>query len=93
MISIDEYLTTLKARKDTLQLQLTSVNTQMSTIRSHYEQSRGNFFFKESAHHKDHQLKKLQPTKEKLQKEILAVKAEIIRIQALKKQGVKMVNT
>ncbi len=93
MISIDEYLAQLKARKDSLQLQLTTVNTQMANIRAHYSQARSNFIFKPSPHAKDHQLKKLQPTKEKLQREILAVKTEITRIQALKKQGVKMVNT
>ncbi len=93
MMPIDEYLAQLKARKDTLQLELNSVNTQMSNIRARYEQSRSNFIFKESAYSKNSQLKKLQPTKEKLQKEILAVKTEITRIQALKKQGVTTVNT
>lgn len=91
MIPIDDYLAQLKARKDTLQLNLNNVNTQMSNIRAHYSQARSNFIFKPSPHAKDHQLKKLQPTKEKYQREILAVKSEITRIQALKKQGVKMI--
>jgi hypothetical protein len=91
MIPIDEYLARLKTQKDNWQLELDKVNTQMSTIRAHYEQSRSNLFFKQSAHSKDHQLKKLQPTKEKLQQEILAIRTEITRIQALKRQGVKMV--
>lgn len=50
MITIDEYLAQLKARKDTLQLEMTTVNTQMSTIRAHYQQSRSNWLFKQSAH-------------------------------------------
>ncbi len=93
MITTVEYLAQLKAHKDTLQIQLANVNTEMSNIRAHYEQSRANFFFKQSAHNKDYQLKKLQPTKEKLQKEILIVKTEIARVQALKKQGVTTVIT
>jgi hypothetical protein len=65
----------------------------MSNIRAHYSQARSNIIFKPSPHAKDHQLKKLQPTKEKYQREILAVKSEITRIQALKKQGVTMIKT
>ena len=91
-ISIEQYLANLDARKATLQLQLSQVNTQMSNIRAHYEQSRANFLFKQSPHTKDHQLKKLQPTKEKLQKEMLHVRAEIARVKALKKQGIQSIN-
>jgi hypothetical protein len=91
-ISIDEYLAQLKSRKDTLQLQLDGINTQMSNIRAHYQQSRSNFIFKETAYGKNSQLKSLQPTKEKLQREILAVKTELTRIQTLKRQGVTKVN-
>jgi len=87
MIPIDEYLAQLKDRRDTLQLELNGINTQMSNIRARYQQSRSNFIFKESAYGKNSQLKSLQPTKEKLQREILAVKTEITRIQTLKKQG------
>lgn len=47
-ISIEQYLANLDARKATLQLQLSQVNTQMSNIRAHYEQSRANFLFKQS---------------------------------------------
>jgi hypothetical protein len=93
MMSIDEYLAQLKARKDSLQPQLSNVNTQMINIWAHYSQARSNFIFKPSPHAEDHQLKKLQPIKEKLQREILDVKAEFARIQALKKQGEKMMNS
>jgi G:T/U-mismatch repair DNA glycosylase len=65
----------------------------MSNIRAHYEQSRHNLIFKESPFVKDLKLKQLQPAKEKLQREILAVKAEITRVQELKKQGIKMNGT
>lgn len=90
-ISIEQYLVNLDARKAALQLQLSQVNTQMSNIRAHYNQARANIIFKPSAHTKDHQLKKLQPTKEKLQTEILHVRAEIARAKALKKQGIQSI--
>jgi len=90
---IDEYLANLKTRKDTLQLQLNEINTKMSSIRAHYSQARSNWIFKPSPHAKDRELRKLQPTKEKLQAEIQAVRAEITRMQGLKKQGIKLVNT
>lgn len=91
VIPIDDYLTQMKNRKDSLQLELDGINLQMSTIRAHYQQSRANLLFKESAWNKDHQLKQLQPTKEKLQRQILGLRTEITRVQALKKQGVKSV--
>jgi thermostable 8-oxoguanine DNA glycosylase len=86
-VPIDEYLARLKARRDTLQLELSGLNTRMSNIRARYQQSRSNFIFKESAYVKNSELKSLQPSKEKLQREILATKTEISRAQTLKKQG------
>ena len=92
VLPIEEYLAQLKASRDALKLQLSNVNTQMSNIRAHYQQSRTNLFPGSSATWwKNHHLKQHQPRKEKLQGEILAVKTEIARIQALKKQGVKTV--
>lgn len=92
MIPIDAYLAQLDAQKQTLQLQLQAINTQMSNIRAHYSQARSNHFFKPSSHAKNHQLHKLQPDKEKLQAHIQAVRAEIIRVQALKKQGIQQIS-
>ena len=92
VLPIDERLAQLKDSRDALKLQLSNVNTQMSNIRAHYQQSRTNLFVGSGANwRKNHSLKQHQPRKEKLQGEILAVKREIARIQALKKQGVKTV--
>ena len=92
VLPIEEYLAQLKASRDALKLQLSNVNTQMSNIRAHYQQSRTNLFPGSGATWwKNHHLKQHQPRKEKLQGEILAVKTESARIQALKKQGVKTV--
>ena len=94
VLPIEEYLAQLKASRDALKLQLGDVNAQMSNFRAHYQQSRTNWLVgvdSTAKWRKNYYLKQHQPRKEKLQGEILAVKTEIARIQALKKQGVKTV--
>ena len=94
VLPIEECLAQLKASRDALKLQLSDVNAQMSNIRAHYQQSRTNWLVgvdSTAKWRKNYYLKQHQPSKEKLQGEILAVKTEIARIQALKKQGVKTV--
>lgn len=60
-------LAELKAQKQQLQLELKAINTQMANIRSNYSERQSNIFFKPSRHHKDAQLRKLEPQKQKLQ--------------------------
>ena len=87
MLPIDEYLADLNTRKQALQLQLDGINNQMANIRANYSQSRSNLVFRESTYHKNSQLRKLQPLKERLQTEIQTIRVEIARVQEAKAQG------
>lgn len=82
---VDPRLPQLKALKQQLQLELKAINTQMANIRAAYSQAQSNLIFKPSRHHKDAQLRKLEPRKQQLSAQILAVSQEIALIQAGKK--------
>ena len=79
----DPRIAQLKAQKQALQLELNAINNEMAGIRANYSERQSNIFFKPSRHHKDALLRKLEPKKQQLKAQILAVSQEIARLQAL----------
>ena len=78
----DPRVAELKAQKQVLQLELKAINTEMANIRAKYSQGQSNIFLKPSRYRKDKLLRKLEPKKEQLQAQILAISQEIARLQA-----------
>jgi hypothetical protein len=85
MKTSDPRIEALKLRKQQLELDLKAINTRMAAIRSHYQQVGGFELVLQGRRHlnykKNTELRPLQPQKEELQRQILAVRQEIYLIQ------------
>ncbi len=93
-IPIDAEIQRIKLEIEQRRLQLSQVNADMATIRSHYQQSHLHgggkvvgFVRTWQQSDKDAQLRKLQPVKEQLQREKLALEQQLNQLKIRKAQG------
>jgi hypothetical protein len=94
-VPIDVQIQQVKAAIEQKRLELRAVNTNMSAIRARYQQHHvhgggkfGGFVRDIQRGSKDGRLSKLEPSKEKLQREKLFLEQHLAHLKALKAQGV-----